>query len=89
MPDRAWLFLGSVVMVLLSLAGAGWLVISGQVFGLDGLFMLLVFLTTALAFALFVWNLIAMALDEIAKEREPKPAAGKRAPAPSSASAQT
>jgi hypothetical protein len=89
MPDRAWLFLGSVVMIILSLAGAGWLVVSGQVFGLDGLFMLLVFLTTALAFAIFVWNLISMALDEIAKERAPKPAA-KKAPAPaSSASVQT
>jgi membrane protein implicated in regulation of membrane protease activity len=80
LSDGGWLFLGSVLLVVLSLAGSGWLVASGQVMGLDGLFMLLVFLTTALVFALYAWNLLAIVRDQIETERSPKPA-GRKTPA--------
>lgn len=81
MPDRAWLFLGSVVLIIASLAWSVYLFVTGSVWGLDGLFMLLVLLTTALCFALYAWDLIGQTRDEIEKERAPKPAA-KKAPAP-------
>ena len=41
MSDRALLFLFSVVMVIVSLAASGWLVVSGQAGTVDGLFLLL------------------------------------------------
>ena len=85
MTDRAWLFLVSVFVVLLSLAAAVWLVVSGHVHSLDGLFLLLVCKLTALAFALYIWSLISTARKELEKEREkeaaPKPAP-KKATAP-------
>ena len=80
MNDRGLLFLCSVALVVISLAASGWLVASKQVMGLDGLFMLLVLLTTALCFGLYAWNLIARAKDEIEKERAPKPAPKKTPP---------
>jgi hypothetical protein len=79
MSDRGWLFLGSVLLIVLSLAASGWLVVTSQVRGLDGLFLLLVCLTTALAFALYAWSVIRSVRDEISGERAPKPP-GKKGP---------
>jgi membrane protein implicated in regulation of membrane protease activity len=85
MSDRAWLFLGSLLMIVLSLAATGWLVATGQAFTLDGLFLIHVFLLTALAFALYLWFMINRAKEEIQKESEPPKAPAKRSPAPASA----
>ena len=79
MTDRGLLFLCGVALVVISLGASAWLVVSKQVMGLDGLFMLLVLLTTALCFGLYAWNLIARAKVEIEKERAPKPAPKKAA----------
>jgi hypothetical protein len=80
MSDRAWLFLGSLLLIFASLGGTVWLAVSGNIWDLDGLFMLLVFLTTALAFALYVWDLLNLTKAEIEKELAPKPAPKKAAP---------
>jgi hypothetical protein len=77
MSDRAYLFIGSILLVVLSLSAAGWLVVSHQAFSLDGLFMVLVCLLVALCFALYAWNLVAMAKEEIVKESAPKAPAKK------------
>jgi hypothetical protein len=80
MTDRGVLFLVSVLLIVVSLAATGWLVISGQAHSLDGLFLAHVCLLTAVVFAIYVWNLIATAREELAKEMAPKPAP-KKAPA--------
>ncbi len=63
--DRRWLFLGSVLIVILSLVYSGWLVASGQANDVDGLFLLLSCLLLALAFALYLLFLINRAQEEL------------------------
>jgi hypothetical protein len=89
MTDRGWLFICSVLLIVVSLAATGWLVVSGQIHSLDGLFLAHVCLLTALVFALYVWNLIAAAREEIAKELAPKPAAAAAKKAPAAATQQS
>ena len=64
-------------MTLICLAAAVWLVVSGQVAYLDGIFMVLVCLLVALAFALYLWFLYARTKQELMP-----PPPGKKKPAP-------
>jgi hypothetical protein len=79
----------SVLMVIVSLAAAGWLLVSGQAGYVDGLFLLLTCLLTALAFALYLMFMINRAneaLKAAAQPVKPAPAAAKGAPKPATAS---
>lgn len=80
MTDRV-LFIISVAVILVGLAGAGWLVVTGQAMTVDGLFLLLTCGLVALAFALYLWFLIGRAL----KALQPPPP--KTAPASAAAAA--
>ncbi len=93
MSDRAILFLFSVFMVIVSLAAAGWLLISGQAGTVDGLFLLLTCLLLALAFALYVVFMIRRAMEpapaattatQTAKAGTTAPAQSKATPVPQS-----
>ncbi len=59
MPERAWLFLISVVLVLGSLAFPVWLVATGQAASVEGLFLLLAFAVMALVFAVVIKMLLS------------------------------
>ncbi len=71
MPDRAWLFLFSVFMILAGTGAAAWLILTGQAFTMDGLFLLLVALLVALVFALYVKFLLRTAMESAAKSAQP------------------
>ncbi len=77
MSNRGAIFLGSALLVLLSLACAGWLVVTGQAAYVDGLFLLLVALVVALAFGLYLCFMINRA-----KQALRPPAPGARKPVP-------
>ncbi len=65
MSDRGILFVFSVVVVLASLAAAGWLVVTGQAGSVDGLFLLLTCLVAAFAFSLYLAFLIRRAMQTV------------------------
>ena len=79
MSDRGFLFLFSIVMIVGSLASAGWLIATGQAGTVDGLFLVLTALLMALVFGLYVMFVIRRAM-EAAKPAAAAPAA-KAAPA--------
>jgi cytoskeletal protein RodZ len=64
--DRAILFLFSVVVEIVSLAAAGWMLVTGQAGSVDGLFLLLTCLLVALAFALYLGFVIRQAMQQAA-----------------------
>src|SRR5437762_1131589 len=74
MSDRGFLFLFSIVMIVGSLASAGWLLATGQAGTVDGLFLLLTALLMALVVALCVRSWLRVAM-EAAKPAAPAPAA--------------
>jgi hypothetical protein len=77
MSDRAALFLFSIFMIVVSLAAAAWLLITGQAATVDGLFLLLTALLSAAAFGLYVKFMIGRAME--AQKPAPAPAAAKAA----------
>jgi Na+/proline symporter len=79
MTDRGLLFLTSALLTLLSLAAAAWLVATGQAAYVDGIFLVLVCLVVALAFALYMWFLYKRTKQELLP-----PPPGKKKPAPPS-----
>jgi small-conductance mechanosensitive channel len=89
MPDRAFLFLFSLLMIAAGVAAAVWLVATGQAATVDGLFLMLTALLIALCFALYVVFLIRRAMEPAARSAQParsgaaqaKAAAGKTEPA--------
>jgi len=81
MSDRAFSFLFSCAVVLASLGATAWLVATGQAETVDGLFLLLMCLTIALAFGLYVMFIIRRAMESL------QPPAAKPAKAPGSAPA--
>jgi hypothetical protein len=88
MPDRAFLFLFSIVMILAGVGAAVWLVATGQAGSVDGLFMVLVALLTALAFALYTKFLLGRAMQQATVKPAAQPAkagAGAAAAKPASA----
>ncbi len=82
MSDRGLLFVFSVVVVLASLAAAGWLVATGQAASVDGLFLLLTCLVMAFAFGLYLAFVIRRAMQSVSA-----PAATQAAKAGSGAAA--
>lgn len=77
MSDRGVLFLFSLLMIVGSLAAAGWLLVTGQAGTVDGLFMLLTALLSAAVFALYIKFMIGKALEA----QKPAPAASAKAAA--------
>ncbi len=71
MSERGFLFLFSVVAALGGVGFAGWLIASGQAGSVDGLFLLLSSLLTALVFALYAAFVLGRAM------RQPAPTAQK------------
>ena len=63
MSDRGFLFLFSVLMIAGGLGTTAWLVISGQAFTVDGLFLVLTALLVALVFLLYVMFVIRREMD--------------------------
>jgi hypothetical protein len=80
MSDRGFLFLFSIAMILGGLGTAVWLGVTGQAATVDGLFMALTALLTALVFALYLRFMVKRAMEEVAKAAAPP---AKTAPAPS------
>jgi membrane protein DedA with SNARE-associated domain len=64
MSDRGFLFLFSIVMIVVCLGAAGWLVASGQAGTVDGLFLVLTALLIAAVFAMYVKYMIGRAMEE-------------------------
>jgi len=81
MSDRGWLFLFSIFMIVASLGAAVLLVVSGQAATVDGLFLLLTALLSALVFALYVLFVIHRAMEAAAKPAT-QPAKAGATPAP-------
>lgn len=84
MRERIAVFLFSAIMVLGSLAMAGWMIATGQVVDMDGIFLFLVLLLFALVFFICIVSLIKGAMGA-APDAEPvkaAPAAQKAAAAP-------
>jgi len=81
MSDRGFLFLFSIFMIIASLGAAGWLVANGQAATVDGLFLVLTALLTALVFALYVLFVVHRAMEAAAAPAT-QPAKAGAAPAP-------
>ena len=88
MSDRGFLFLFSILMILGGLATAGWLVVTGQALTVDGLFLVLTVLLTALCFALYLVFMIRRAMEASAPPEQTAKAGKATAakPAPATAS---
>jgi TRAP-type C4-dicarboxylate transport system permease small subunit len=63
MSDRGFLFLFSCLVILASLGATVWLIATGQAVSVDGLFLLLMCLTVAGAFGLYVRFMIKRAME--------------------------
>jgi len=70
MSDRALLFLFGILVIVVCLGTCGVLLANGQAESVDGLFLILMCLAIALAFALYLMFMIKRAM-------EPPPAAAK------------
>jgi hypothetical protein len=79
MSDRGFLFLFSLFMIVASLGAAVWLGITGQALTVDGLFLVLTALLTALVFLLYVVFMLRRAMEPPPKPAPVKPAAAKAA----------
>jgi TRAP-type C4-dicarboxylate transport system permease small subunit len=85
MTDRGFCFLFSCAVILASLGATGWMIATGQAATVDGLFLLLMCLTVAAAFALYVMYMIKQAMQSAAQPpakpaKAATPAATKPAP---------
>jgi len=63
MSDRGFCFLFSCAVILASLGATGWLLATGQAATVDGLFLMLMSLTVAAGFALYVMYMIKRAME--------------------------
>ena len=84
MSDRAFLFLFSLLMIVICLAFSGWLIVTDQALTVDGLFLLLTALLVAAVFGLYVMFMINREREAAKAAAQPaKPAAPAKAkPAP-------
>ena len=73
MSDRGLLFLFSILVIVVCLGTCGALLMNGQAESVDGLFLILMCLAVALAFALYLMFMIRRAM-----EPPPAPAEGWR-----------
>jgi hypothetical protein len=64
MPDRAFLFLFSLLMIAAGVGATVWLLATGQAGTVDGLFLVLTALLIAAAFGLYVVFLVRRAMAE-------------------------
>ncbi|HXA05788.1 MAG TPA: hypothetical protein VNY30_13150 [Bryobacteraceae bacterium] len=84
MSDRGFCFLFSCAVILASLGATGWLLATGQAATVDGLFLMLMSLTVAAAFALYVMYMIKRAMETPPPAKPAKaavtPATAKSAP---------
>jgi TRAP-type C4-dicarboxylate transport system permease small subunit len=86
MSDRGFCFLFSCAVILASLGATGWLLVTGQAATVDGLFLMLMCLTVAAGFALYVMYMIKRAMETPAQppakpaKAAATPAAAKPAP---------
>ena len=78
MSDRALLFLFGVLVIVICLGTCGVLLMNGQAESVDGLFLILMCLSIALAFGLYLLFMIRRAM-------EPPPPPPKAAAKPSAA----
>lgn len=58
MSEQGWLALFSILLIMVSLGGVGWLVATGQAFTLEGLFLVLTFGVIALVFGVVLKYLV-------------------------------
>jgi hypothetical protein len=85
-PDRGWMFVFSLGVMVACLAVAVWLMATGQAAYVDGLFLLISSLVLALAFGLYLGYLIRGARDEAPGPKRVTSAAGvRKAAAPAAA----
>ena len=84
MSDRGFLFLFSLLMIVVGLGSTVWLVVTGQAGTVDGLFLVLTALLIAVVFGMYVMYAIHRALEAGTPAPAAKAAApaAKRAPAP-------
>ena len=73
MSDRALLFIFGAVVILVCLGSCVGLLVNGQAESVDGLFLILMCLSIALAFALYLMFMIRRAMEP--PPAPPKPAA--------------
>jgi hypothetical protein len=85
MSDRGLLFLISLGAVLASLAAVAWLIVTGQAFSVDGLFLLLTSGLILLAFSLYLVFMIRRAMEELKPAPPAKPGAARKAAAQTTA----
>jgi len=78
MSDRALLFIFGVLVIVVCLGTCGMLLINGQAESVDGLFLILMCLSIALAFGLYLMFMIRKAMEP---PPPPPKAAAKTAPA--------
>lgn len=76
MSDRALLFIFGVIVILVCLGTTAILLINGQAQSVDGLFLILMCLSVALAFGLYLMFMIKRAMEP--PPPPPKPAAAKK-----------
>ncbi len=74
MSDRAFLFIFSCAVILASVGASIWLVVTGQAAYVDGLFLLLMCLSVAFAFGLYVMFMIRRAMESLEPPAAAKPA---------------
>jgi len=92
MSDRGFLFLFSLLMIVVGLAFSGWLFATGQAATVDGLFLLLTALLVAAVFALYAMFAINREKEAAKAAAAPpaKPAlASKAKPAPAAVESET
>ena len=73
MSDRALLFIFGIVVIVVCLGSCAALLINGQAESVDGLFLILMCLSIALAFGLYLMFMIKRAMEP--PPAPPKPAA--------------
>ena len=73
MSDRALLFIFGIIVILVCLGSCAALLINGQAESVDGLFLILMCLSIALAFGLYLMFMIKRAMES--PPAPPKPAA--------------
>ena len=87
MSDRGLLFIFGVVVIFVCLGSCVGLLMNGQAQSVDGLFLILMCLSIALAFGLYLLFMIRRAMEP--PPAPPKPAAKASAPAKAEPVAQT
>ncbi len=89
MSDRALLFIFGIVVIVVCLGSCGALLINGQAESVDGLFLILMCLSIALAFGLYLMFMINRAMEPPPAPPKPTAKTGPAAKAEPVAQTQT